>query len=251
MLVRPRKLTYMDVIPFPASKSAGALTINSDVMYDFTSNPGAVSAQLVASDTSKITDSLAVNLQVSYDGLKYYTVAEYSDLANGTGALSVLKESAVSFAPYIKLQGVFDSSGALAADHGCQVNVEIKEDENFYHFDIANDLATPFISLADSAEIFGDTVDFSDKTIYKVIGVVSGDSSKYTLVSIMLQSSYNGLTWWDVLDSAVDISDLNFKEVSATTKLGNYFRLKGITGETTGAIAEGHGTEVKIIGLSA
>lgn len=142
MRIKQRKILFTDIVPFPASKTAGELTILGDELNSFELNPGEARIQLVAEDKSKIVNNLSVNLQVSYDkGENWVKVVSYDDLSNGSGAVSELKEGVISFAPRVRLNGVFDSSGALLENHGCKVYAELKEGDfsrNFVTLDAVN-----------------------------------------------------------------------------------------------------------------
>ncbi len=140
MITKPRKKHFFDIVPFPASKSAGASTIVGDRIAPFEYNPGILDFQLIAADKSKITNTLAVNLEISYDGGETWTkVGSYSELANGSGQASTLKNSVVSFAPMVRFDAEFNASGALASGHGCKVYARISEGTDFLSFQVFQD----------------------------------------------------------------------------------------------------------------
>lgn len=247
MRVKQRNQFYSDAVPFPATKSASAVTIYGDELNPFGENPGALDLQLVAGDTSKITDNMTVGLEVSYDeGDSWVEVNEYSDLANGTGSTSVLKNDVLEFAPMVRLSGVFDGSAELAADHGCSVKAMFKENENFYKSKIftGSDVITvPETSASETTN--GETL--SVENAQKVYVVSSGVTAKMTNVTFNLQSSFDGESWWDVGSSAKDISALSFNEEEFSDKLGTYFRVELITGAT--GLEEDHGLSFNVIAL--
>jgi len=150
-----RRELYTDTIAFPATKNAGtAVDIESDVMYNYESSPGALNLHLIADDSSKITDNLSVVAKVSYDkGISWKTAATYTDLANGTGAVSAFKEDVVKYAPRVKLLGSFDASGALAANHGCEVFAELREAENELRYQVDTDVITVASTVSVAADV--------------------------------------------------------------------------------------------------
>ncbi len=153
--ITKRRKLYTDTIAFPASKDAGtAIDIESDVMYDYEVSPGALNLHVVADDSSKITDNLSVVAKVSYDeGTSWKTAATYTDLANGTGAISAFKEEVVKYAPRVKLLGSFDASGALAASHGCEVFAELREAGNELRYQVDTDVVTVPTTVSVAADV--------------------------------------------------------------------------------------------------
>ena len=173
MRVKQRRALFTDIVPFPASKSAGELTILGDELKLFNaSNPGSARVQLVADDKSKITNTLSMNLQVSYDeGESWVTAGTYSELANGSGKVSVLKED-LEFAPEIRVNANFTSSGALAEGHGCKVHAELQEGD-FQKYKVEQDIVTDMPETMDTQAIdaVASTLDFNLPE-----GIASGDS---------------------------------------------------------------------------
>lgn len=259
MITRPRRKLYTDVIPFPDSKSAGAATISSDELYPFEgSAPGELDLHLVAEDDADITDTLSVNLNVSYDGgSSWLEAVSYSDLANGSGdAISVLKSAALAYAPRVRLDGVFDSSGALVAGHGAAVHANFFEGEDLYRHEIDADVLT-IDTMGTSETVNSDAIEVDNsvaEAIRKVI-VISyvGDKSKVTdNVTWKLQSSYDGSNWWDV--SSADETDIangtgtSFTEVTESDDLGDCLRIT-VSTDGTGEIAEDNGIQFNVISL--
>jgi len=152
MRVKPRRKLFQDIVPFPASKSAGELTISGDELYSFEKNPGAIRAQLISSDASKITDTLSIDLMISYDeGETWLNAGSFSELANGVGGVSVLKDNLPSFAPRVRFDAKFNAAGALAAEHGCKVYAELKEGD-FNKYVVAQDVVAMPASV-DTADV--------------------------------------------------------------------------------------------------
>lgn len=135
MFFNPRNVFYSDVITFPSTKSAGALTLYSD---EYTLNSALKShVVLFADDVSKITDSITVYAKGSFDGgTSWMTLGTYTDLAAGSGVVTVRKE--IPYAPLVKVEVVFSSSGALASGHGIGIDLVMEEDvkqlsKDFFH----------------------------------------------------------------------------------------------------------------------
>jgi hypothetical protein len=258
MITRPRRKLYTDVIPFPDTKSAGEATIQSDELYPFEgSAPGELNLQLTADDDSNITDTLTVDLNVSYDGGdSWLDVASYSDLANGTGdPISAFKSEALSYAPRVRLDGVFDGSGALASGHGIEVNADFHEGANLYRHEVDADVIS-VSTLGNSSSETGSAVQVNNSlydSVSKILVVVYvGDTSKITdNVTWDLESSYDGSHWWTVLADQSDIANgtgSSFAETSATDDLGDYFRIV-VSTDGTGEIAADHGIQFNLISL--
>lgn len=127
----PRRKIFLGVIPFPETKDAGKATIRGEEIKAFEDNPGALRVQLIAADSSKITDDLTIKANVSYDEGKTWTeVASFDDLKNGAGKVSVMKDATLpDFAPRVRLDAVFGNNGALAKGHGCKVYAELAQGE--------------------------------------------------------------------------------------------------------------------------
>lgn len=258
MITRRRRKLYTDVIPFPATKTAGAATISSDELYPFEGGaPGSIDLHLVAADDSNITDNLSVDLKASYDGgTSWLDVASYTDLANGAGAsISALKSAALVYAPRVRVDGVFDGTGALAADHGAAVHVNLFEDEDFYRHEVDADVFS-ISTLAAGDTVVSDAVEVNNSVAEPIeqVVVVSyvGDKSTVTdNITWKLQSSFDGVYWWDVTTDQTDIATgtgTSFTEVTSSDDLGDYFRIS-VTADGTGAIAADNGIQFNLISL--
>lgn len=99
-------------------------------------------------------------------------------------------------------------------------------------------------------ETEGDAIEISQDNVKKVIVVSSADASKLTDIAFKLQSSIDGVYWWDAT-SEVDISSTNFLETEVTSKLGTYFKVVLIAGEDTGSASEGHSINFDLVSLYA
>jgi len=250
MFPSPRRALYKDVIAFPATKSAGAATLSSNVLRDFeTTAFGAVNFQLVAADLSQVTDTLTIEPFVSFDeGTTWIQAGAYSDIANGSGTLSALKS--LKYVPRLRVDGVFDGSGALAAGHGASVHVEMREVDPEYARRFDADVVTVPTTVADGVTTNGTSVEVPANT-GRVAAIVSADPAQLTDVSVMLQSSFDGVYWWDLLSSATDISAVMYSEIDMDQNMvGTYVRANVITAATTGAISTGHNMSVNLLSFS-
>ncbi len=241
MRVKARKQLYENVLLFPAEKdAAGTINLVSAEFNPFEhTSPGALNYQLVAADDSKITDNVVLSLEVSYDGGTTWVVVNGSitTLDNGSGApVSAYTADALVVAPRVRVKAELDNSSRLAAGHGCSVNLELEENSDFYRAQVVANAITLAATLADNSTN-GKTVR-ANGMAEKVVVVHSGDSSKMTNITWKLQSSFDGEYWWDV-NTPVNISALNFSETVLSTKLGGFFRVVVIAGNT--GLATGHG----------
>ena len=246
MRYKQRSAFYNDVVPFPATKSAGAMTLYGDVLKPFEANPGPLDLHLVAEDDSQITDLMTMKLEVSYDGGEnWIEVDEYSELENGSGdPVSVLKDEVLEFAPMVRVNAVFNTDGELAEGHGCSVKAFLKEDEDFQRSQVFTDVVDLPAELADTNK---EGESFNVANAQKVIVVSSGDTDNMTNITFNLQSSFDGENWWNVGNSAKDISALSFNEEVFSSKLGTYFRVDVIAGAT--GLAEDHNLKFNLIAL--
>lgn len=249
--------TYSGVITFPATKAAGALTIQSNEIYDFeNSGFGPLEISLRALDDSKITDTLTINLYVSYDGgVTYLLAGTYADLANGSGDAVAAVASAIKYAPRVRIDADFNASGALAADHGCGVDIRIEESDPFDRRIIGADVGNLGATLANSTVVIGDSVYVADM-LYNLKKVVvssyCADASKVTdNVTWKVQSSIDGTNWFDASTAQANIANGTgaiFSELEVETKLGKYVRVV-TTSDGSGALAADHGVQFNIVAL--
>jgi len=251
-----RVIIHSDVITFPATKSAAAATITGDAKYDYESYAFGKSEVLVrATDDSKITDTLTIKLYISYDGgTTWLNIADYSDLANGSGDPVEAIKTPASYVPRLRLDAVFDGTGALAAGHGCGVDVRLEEDNAYIPRKIFADVGGLGATLANSTTVNGtscyipSTIDVLKKV---VVASYCADASKVTdNVTWKVQSSYDATNWFDASAAQTNIangSGVIFGELAVETKLGKYVRVV-TTSDGTGALASGHGVQFNVIG---
>jgi hypothetical protein len=258
MFESPRIKNYTGVITFPATKSAGALTIQGTTIYDWESYAfGPIDIELRALLANKITNTLSVKLYTSYDaGTTWIPVATYSDLANGGAVpISAIKSAPLLYAPRIRLDAVFNGTGALLSGHGCGVDVKISEASPFNrHVIFTNVVTVPATKVAGALTYTGATKNTTMVDSFtKLIAVASAaDLAQVTdTFTWKVQSSYDGTNWFDATAAQTGIaagSGSYFTEVEVTTKLGKYARIL-LTSDATGALAAGHGIAFQLIGL--
>jgi len=254
---RPRRKLNESIITFPATKTAGALTIASEEFADFESYAyGDAVFGIGALDKSKITDTLTIKGYVSYDeGTTWIQTGSYSELANGAGVAGAAK--VIKYAPRVKTTAVFDAAGALAEDHGCSVHCEMYEKEpnlrRKYYADVDTLAAT---LTAGTASVYYGTKTAIEENTEKLVAIVSAtDLSKVTdTFTYMLQCSYDGTYWWDMWASAKTDFDNGTGvlfaqyENDSTAPIGNYARVN-FTYDATGALAASHGGSVSLLAL--
>ncbi|HUS48907.1 MAG TPA: hypothetical protein VMZ91_01975 [Candidatus Paceibacterota bacterium] len=244
-----------DVITFPVSKTAAALQIESDEIYNFeNSGFGDLDIFLRADLADKIVNTLTIKLYVSYDkGTTWTWVADYADLANGAAVpISAIKNAVLAYAPRIKLIANFDGSATLTATHGCGVDLRIKESDVDYRRDITVQAApaTQAINLTTYGTAIYIDEAYSDVRKIVVASTLIDNSKVTNNVTWKVQSSYDGTNWFDATGAQADIlaAAASFAEVEVTTKLGKYIRLAYIT-DGTGELAAGHGIYHVIIAM--
>lgn len=244
-----RKVVKSNVIAFPATKTAGAVTLSSEVF----NLPTLGKAQLVlkCADRSKITNNLTIKVLGSFDGANFTTIGSYTDLANGGAAvITALKE--VKYMNYLKVQAVFDGTGALASGHGIVVDLVMVENADEFSdktFAPSEVVVVP-ATVGAAVTTTGKTLSAPEgQVIDKIRLVATLDNTKATLVTIKVQGSMDGTYWYDVTSTDENITDaaINFSETS--TFIGKYARVNVITGASTGALTSGHGTALYVQAL--
>lgn len=259
MFTRNRFNLNPNVIEFPATKTAGALTITGDVVKAYEGGAtGDMQVLVGAEDRSEITNGLVVRPYVSLDeGETWLAAPGYTELANGSGAVTALKTLAM--VPRLRVDAVFDATGALAAGHGCKVHVEAREykpwlvRKNLWQVDDN----IPATKAAGSAATYtGTTVELPEYTSELVVYVTAEDLSTITDgagtgITYQIQTSYEGVQWWDLLDSAGDIANGTgtlFAVNQVTTKvIGRYMRVV-VSAAADAELAADHG--IKVFGLA-
>lgn len=258
MYTSARRKLNEDVIAFPATKAAGAATISSSEIYDFeTTGWGPAHIHLMAADDADITDNLAIDAFVSFDGgTSWVQVASYSDLANGGGdPISVVKT--LDYVPRLRVDAVFDVTGALAAGHGITVDVDMREYEPAWRrtfFGAVDNL--PDTKGAGAETIMGTATELPENTD-KLVGIVTAeDASDITdTFTWMLQCSNDGVYWWDMYSAAktgfANGTGFVFEggDMSDTAVVGKYARIN-FTADGAAELAAGHGGAAHIVAFS-
>ena len=242
-----RRKVYGGAVTIPATKSAGAATISSSELYPFEATGfGGANVIISVSDLSKITDSVTVNSYVSFDsGTTWYLFnADTTTIANGSGSTVVRRN--LPLAPRVRVDVVFDSSGALASGHGIDIDVE------FYELDPESRRVEAFDSITtgqsgdtkaagDStwAGSFGDTIDLNGASRVLVVAYSADLSAITDTFTYNWQSSADASHWWTG-DTLTSIGPANGSGVHVATKtistgLSQYGRI-AITGDTASAM---------------
>lgn len=246
MFYNPRNLLYSDVVALPATKEAGAITYISDVI----SLPTMYKAALVlmAADLSKVTNNVVVTVKGSFDGgTNWVNLGVYTDVANGSGTLSVKKE--VFYAPVMKVEVAFDATGALTSGHGVELDLALVEDaEQTVKAPVADVVTVP-ATVGAATTTNGTAFSASDELPFmKKLYIVSTlDSSKATLVTQTVEGSLDGSHWYSVTISDSNITDANINFAETSTFVGKYARVNVVTGADTGALTSGHGVKVNVV----
>jgi len=242
-----RKELYENVITFPATKSAGALTLTGTVVDDFEDNTFGPTRVLVSTaDTSKITDSLSVLVYGSFDeGTTWKLLKrDAATLVNSTGAANATV-SVGSLVPRVRADAVFDSSGALAADHVCKVDVIVEEAEQGARKEIAGP-TTMAGDLSGAETEYTEALSLATPALldYAGIAIIVEDSSDITVgttIGWKVQTSMDGTYWTDLganVTSDLVVVDTDapvYIEVEYTANLGKYIRV-AITGTSGSAL---------------
>lgn len=259
MFTSPRRNLNEDVVAFPASKTAGAATLSSSELYDFENTAfGAVNIHLMAADDADITDTLTIQPFVSFDeGTTWIQAGAYSDLANGAaGAISAMKS--LTYVPRLRVDAVFDGTGALVAGHGATIDVDMREYEPAWARTFTADVDTlPATQLAGANVYNGTTITLEANTDKLAVIVKADDLSKVTdNITYMLQCSNDGTYWWDMWSSAkTDFANgtgilYSENDMDAGAVVGAYARVN-FTSDGTGALAADHGGAAHLLGFSS
>lgn len=247
MRVKARKQIFENVIDFPVKSAAGEIILTSKELAPFEhTSPGVVNYHVYAADDSEITDAVTLKLQASYNkGLTWTDVETINSLANGSGdAVSVYKAEALKAAPRVRLVATLASASRLTAEALPGVTVVMEEQEDLERSKVF-DSVTEFASAEANKVIDGETFTV-EGDVQEVVVSHSGNSAKMTNVSWVLQSSFDGETWWNATTSA-NVSALNFSETSVSAKLGKYFRIVTTLGAT--GLEAGHGLNFNAVCL--
>lgn len=253
-----RSKIYTDVVTFPTTKTAAALTLSSEEMFPFEDAAWGIARVIVrATDASKIGDTIAISAYVSFDeGDTWIKAGDYTAMANGSGAIAS-KQTDIPWAPRLRVDAVFDAAATLASGHGCAIDVEFQEMESgstrVFGDSIVNVGATK--TAGDSGLAWyknGDTITINSPQKLKVLAVATDKSKVTDTLTFTIQSSLDASVWWS--QSALGTAKIAngtgvvFLEEEETTNLSKYARLR-VTGDTASALATGHGIKYYMMAI--
>lgn len=250
---RSKTYTGTDVISITATVGT-TLTITGEVLNPFEkSGWGGARVILRAANKAKITNTVTVKAYVSFDeGTSWDQVGAYTEFANGSGAVVPTKKD-IYFAPRLRVDLVTTGSGALAADHGCVIDVEFYESDpeakrTFTHVDLSGDTYNGDTgdSIYTSETI---TVDSPNKL---TIVATSDDLSKITDTSSYdIETSLDASNWFvqSTLETAKPANGSGITQLTETetTDLCKYIRLKVWDDDGSAAFAPDHGTHFYLL----
>ncbi len=171
---QPRMNFFQAVLTPPATYTAGTAATFSSPIFKMTANTGYSTANTAnviyvpgnayktevlirVADKSKVTNNatgscIPVNLMGSWDGNNFFSLGSYTDVANGSGAISVKEELVPAHANFFRIDFVLDTTGALTTGHGIVIDLVIEDDPVqgaracFYGTSV-NAVASPTFSL--------------------------------------------------------------------------------------------------------
>ena len=244
-----RTILKQNIFTVPATKSAGAMTLSSDVIS--MASLGVIKPVLKAADASKITNNITVKVMGSFDGgTTWITLGSYTNLANGAGAIYAVGAD-VKYAPLVRFDMIFDATGALAAGHGINVDavlIDAVQGNNSRKF-VSNawtGYATQAISTTNySSALSSGNGDFIENARF---AVAWGDFTKKTgtAITASVQGSIDGTNWYSISLSGtpdIDAAATVFFETTDNTFIGKYIRV-GIITDGSSTITSGHGINI-------
>tara|TARA_Y100000310_G_C20670037_1_gene809740 strand:+ start:912 stop:2129 length:1218 start_codon:yes stop_codon:yes gene_type:complete len=229
--VGSRIQTYENVIPFPTSKQAGTITIASEPMYPFEGKGQGGSWDKavihIRWGDSGVTDTLTFKTYANWntgdshtgDSRAWIQIGEYSEATTDIVAGDTFK--VIPFCPRLRIDAVFDSTGALDASHGTVVDVifyeknpEVRRRENY-----------DCVTFGDTYAAFGDTKAMHIGTVDMSAGRGFGDGD----TGDSGQQGFRLYTWpagdsYDILLDA-DLPDAD----SIAAHITNQLRVAGDT----------------------
>lgn len=267
--VGTRTHIYESVITFPATKTAGAVTLRSDEMYPFEgSGWGKVKVITGVTVGDTIGDTIAIKAYVSYGqgdtggaGDSWFLAATYTDVGDTSGAKNT-PQAYIWLAPRLRIDAVFDAAATLGASHGAYVDVEFEEVDpeslRVWEMNIQSVAATK--AAGDSGLVwtdYGDSVDIgtgrAPGTVY--IGMTVADRSKVANTFIAtLESSHDGAHYetFATLTNAkpsngtgtqYGVDSFSGDTISAS----RYWRTKLASGDTDAALSAEHGIRYNLL----
>lgn len=233
-----------------------ASTINATAQFNATYTAGTDTLLITLAAAGACSNASSGNLLVATAvASSFATTTQGKD---GYVGKCVYKK-VLSCAPRAKVTAIFDATGALAAGHGCKVNVVLKETEKEeYRKDVkANVLAVPDVVPAGftytSAAVRVTTFLADLKKVY--VAAYCADASKITdTAKYILQSSNDGMAWWNASAEKTDLANgtgvihaISSVVDGDTYALGKYVRIKFYSTDATGALASGHAIQFNLV----
>jgi len=240
MYYSPRRAVLSDVVAVPATATTSSAVISSDELRPFEGGSFGKALAVVQGLSDDIAAAAPnANFYVSYDEGETWVLAATQAIATGADTSELV--SVASYAPRLRVD--VDLNGAtLTEGHGISVDVVFVEDDDNGAKTLFEDVvAVPATSSSETTT--GDTLSVGDY-IDEVIAVATLDSTNATNVTARLQHSFDGTNWFDLGDSATDISSANFVEFSVTDVIAPYVRLNVIAGAT--GLESGHGLSANV-----
>lgn len=238
-----------DVIAFPSSKTAAAVTLSSGMLWPFERRSSSIDsgegswggARVVLHGDSMLNVGDTVKLQpyVTFDkGDSNWLVVGDTIVSGGITSPMYMH---VPFAPRLKVDAVFDSQATLAASHGLQVDVEFyehnAEDQRYVGRNIVSSLSQAAgDSLTGGTTATGDTIEVNTpRTLYLWMRGDSGGEITGDTFTTTLYSSNNAEDWWSVkvltqIDLASSLS-APFNVVETVLPSGDSYLLDGPVGK--------------------
>jgi len=244
-----RMVLKQNIFTVPATKSAGAMTLSSDVIN--VSTIGYARPVLKAADASKITNNITVKAMGSFDGgTTWMVLGSYTNLANGAGAIYAVGADA-KYAPLMRFDMVFDATGALTAGHGINVDVVLVDayqanSSRKFFSNAWTGYATQAISTTNYSSVLSTSgTDFIENARFALSW---GDFTKKTgaAITAVVQGSIDGTNWYPVSVGTtpdVDGASVVYFETADNTFIGKYVRV-GIVTDGSSTLTSGHGINI-------
>lgn len=201
-----RKLFYEDVITFPATKTAAAVTLESDEYNQLeTAAYGEAHIFLKADNVSFVSaaNTLLIKPYVSFDsGATWKLAGSYTEFSSDytTTTFSVLKSLAC--VPTMKIDAVFNGSATLTTGHGLSIDLELVEKTSGYRRQIftynggfsVTQATTTFAGRTSTAFTISNM--HYDFTKANIITTLDGAEFISNALNYKLQSSWDGTNWF-------------------------------------------------------
>lgn len=242
-----RKALYEDVITFPLTKTAGAITLAGTVVSAYEKNTfGTTRVLISATDGDAVTDDLMITSYGSWDeGSTFLAIDRNGTLTGASDGAVNTSVSLGNLIPRVRVDGIFDASGALTATHGSKVDVVIEEAEQ----EAIKEVSAEFTMAGDLSGVETEYTAAQSLAVpalldYAGIAIIVEDSSDITVgttIGWKVQTSMDGTRWNDLAVDVTDdlvVVDTNapvYIEVEYVANLGKYVRV-AITGTTSSVL---------------